>query len=163
MKQRVETMKERLGTTDKDFVINEIRLSEEAHAAITRRHFGINWQEPENYDLVLNTERVSVQECVEQVLALVKGPQFQETEHSRQALADLALQTRVRAALRADPRTAKVRVLVSASKGTILLSGILDMGEEEIDVTDIAGKVPGVRDVRSALKIAMPSRTKLGA
>lgn len=39
---RVKRMMERLNTDDRDFVENEIRLSEEAHSAITRRHFGVN-------------------------------------------------------------------------------------------------------------------------
>ena len=55
---RVSRMMERLNTDDVDLVTDEINLSEEAHGAITRHHFGVNWQDPELYDLVLNTERV---------------------------------------------------------------------------------------------------------
>ncbi len=47
MKVRVQRMMERLNSDDEAFITNEIKLSEEAHAAITRRHFGINWQDPE--------------------------------------------------------------------------------------------------------------------
>jgi cytidylate kinase len=67
-------MLERLNTDDKEFVTNEIKLSEEAHAAITRRHFGINWQDSEHYDLALNTERVSIEKCADEVMALVQEP-----------------------------------------------------------------------------------------
>ena len=35
---RVRRMMERLNTEDEEFISNEIKLSEEAHAAITRRH-----------------------------------------------------------------------------------------------------------------------------
>jgi hypothetical protein len=48
-------------------VESEIQLSEEAHTAITKRHFGVNWRDAENYDLVLYTERLSVEECVEEI------------------------------------------------------------------------------------------------
>ncbi len=62
---RTQRMMERLNTDDKDFVVNEIQLSEQAHGAITRRHFGIDWQDPAQYDVVLNTERLSIEECAD--------------------------------------------------------------------------------------------------
>src|SRR5664279_1351673 len=99
LRVRVQRMMARLNSDDEAFITNEIKLSEEAHAAITRRHFGVNWQDPEEYDLVLNTERVSIDKCVDEVMALVTNPQFQETAQSLQMLATLALETHVRAAL----------------------------------------------------------------
>ncbi|OFZ73841.1 MAG: hypothetical protein A2W04_01415, partial [Betaproteobacteria bacterium RBG_16_64_9] len=125
MKMRVTRMMERLNTDDEEFVTNEIKLSEEAHGAITRRHFGINWQDPENYDLVLNTERVTIEECADEVMALMNDPEFQDTEQSRQMLANLALETHVRAALRADPRTSKIQIAITAGKGVVTLAGIV--------------------------------------
>src|SRR6185295_13670219 len=152
MKLRVQRMMERLNTDDEAFVTNEIKLSEEAHAAITRRHFGINWQDSEQYDLVLNTERVSIEECVNEVMALVEDPEFQETERSRQMFANLALETHVRAALRADPRTSKMNFSVSADRGTVKLSGMIELGLEEIDAIEVAAGVPKVQNVQSELK-----------
>ena len=42
---RVHRMMVRLNTDDEEFVTNEIKLSEEAYTAITRRHFGIRSEE----------------------------------------------------------------------------------------------------------------------
>src|SRR6185437_14569299 len=93
-------MMERLASDDQARVAEEIRANDEAHSAIVRRHFGVQWTEPEHYDVVLNTKRVPVDECVSEVLTLARAPQFEETERSRATLADLALAARVRAALR---------------------------------------------------------------
>jgi cytidylate kinase len=161
MKVRVQRMMERLNTDDVDFVTNEIKLSEEAHGAITRRHFGINWQDPEQYDLVLNTERVSIEECADEVMALVKNEQFQDTAQSRQMLANLALETHVRAALRADPRTSKMLIAIAADKGSITLSGIIDRDHEPVHASEVAAAVAGVKDVKNQLKVAMMSRIKI--
>jgi hypothetical protein len=68
---RIERMMQRLGTDNREAVETEIEMSEEAHTAITRRHFGIDWRDSENYDLVLCTERLGVDECVDQVTALM--------------------------------------------------------------------------------------------
>ena len=56
----MERYAEFLGTDNRETVLAEIELSEEAHTAITRRHFGVNWRDPEHYDVVLSTERLSV-------------------------------------------------------------------------------------------------------
>ena len=144
---RAQRMMQRLDTDDCGFVVNEIKLSEEAHGAITRRHFGINWQDPEQYDLVLNTERLSIEECADEVMGLTRDAQFQETAQSRQMLADLALETHVRAALRADARTAKMSVSISSDHGRVTLSGIVDSGLKRGDASKVAAAVPGVKKV----------------
>jgi cytidylate kinase len=162
MKLRVERMMERLNTSDEDMVVNEIKLSEEAHAAITRRHFGLNWQDPENYDLSLNTERVSIEECADEVMSLVKEPRFQETADSARMLANLALEQHVRVALRADAATAKMRINVSVNDGVVTLAGTLEPGLEAIDAERVSAAVPRVKQVISQLKLLAPSRLKLG-
>jgi cytidylate kinase len=159
---RVERMMERLNTSDEAMVVNEIKMSEEAHAAITRRHFGVNWQDPENYDLSLNTERVSIDECADEVMALVKDPRFQETGDSARMLANLALEHHVRAALRADPATAKMRINVTAKDGELTLAGTLEPGLEESDAVRVVAALPKVKSVKTQLKLLMPSRLQLG-
>lgn len=161
MKVRVKRMMERLNTDDEEFVTNEIKLSEEAHSAITRRHFGISWQHSDQYDLVLNTERISVEECADEVLALVNDPGFQETAQSRQLLANVALEAHVRAALRADQRTAKMQIAISADKGAVTLAGMVDRDLEPLHASEVAAAVSGVKDVKNQLKVAMTSRIKI--
>lgn len=161
MKLRVERMMERLNSDDEDFIKNEIKLSEEAHGAITRRHFGISWQDSEHYDLVLNTERLTIDECANEVLSLAKNPQFQENAESKQMLANLALETHVRAALRGDPRTEKMHISISANQGIVTLAGIVDRGLEPLHASEVAGAVPRVTEIRNELKIAAGSRLKV--
>lgn len=163
LKVRVKRMMERLNTDDAQFVTNEIRLSDEAHGAIARRLFGINWQDPEQYDLVLNTERVSVEQCADQVMGLFNSPEFQETGQSTQMLANLALESHVRAALRADPHTSKIQISITAENGNVTLAGIVDSVQESAHASEIAAKVPGVTHATNQLKLAMPSRLKLSA
>ena len=158
---RVARMMQRLNTDDREFVEAEIRHSEEAHAAITRRHFGVDWQQSENYDLVLNTERITVDACAEKIASLLAQPQFQETPDSTRAFADLALGNHVRAALRQDPRTSKMNVTVEAADGRIVLGGILEAGLEERDAIDVVGSLRGVTEVESRLRTAALPRYKL--
>ena len=153
---RVKRMMERLNTDDRDFVENEIRLSEEAHAAITRRHFGLNWQESENYDLVLNTERLTIDECVDEVLSLLDDPTFAETPESRRVFGNLALTAHVRAALRQDPRTNRFQISVTASDGAVALAGLIDPGQDLRHAVEVASRVPAVKEVVNRMRTAAP-------
>ena len=143
---RKRRMMERLNCEDDEQVAEEIRNNDEAHTAIMRRNFDLRWTDPEHYDLVLNTKRVTVDECVSEVLALTRSPQFVETERARQKLDDLALAARVRSALRRAPETREARVLVSSDGGRVTLSGA-GSTDEMLAFVEVASAVPGVLDV----------------
>ena len=149
---RTERMMQRLNTTDKDAVEKEIRLSDEAHSAIMRRHFDVNWKDAEHYDLVLNTGRLSVDECISAIMNAIKLPAFQETSASAQALRDLALQAHVRAALRLDERTKKLNIVVTAANGHITLGGITEKNDDIKYCADVSAAVSGVSGVTNQLK-----------
>jgi cytidylate kinase len=143
---RKERMMERLATDDEARVAEEIRINDEAHTAIMRRHFGVQWTEPEHYDIVLNTKRLAVSECVSEVMALTRSPRFAETTASRQKLDDLSLSARVRAALRRAPETREAQVHVASDTGRVTLSGASST-DEMLAFVEVASAVPGVRDV----------------
>lgn len=149
---RVKRMMERLNTDDREFVEKEIRLSEEAHAAITRRHFGINWQDSEHYDLTLNTERLSIEECVDEVMGLLDDPTFKETPASERTFRNLALSAHIRGALRADARTGKMMFSITCEDGIATLSGLVDPGQEPKHAVEVASRVPGIKDVKNQLR-----------
>ena len=143
---RKERMMERLATDDGERVAEEIRVNDEAHGAIMRRHFGVQWTEPEHYDIVLNTKRLAVDECVSEVMALARSRLFAETAASRQKLDDLSLAARVRAALRRAPETREAQVHVASDTGRVTLSGASST-DEMLAFVEVASAVPGVRDV----------------
>lgn len=160
MELRIERMMQRLGTENRATVENEINLSEEAHGAITRRHFGVNWKDAEHYDVVLSTERLSVDECVEEILALMKRPSFQETPESLRRLEDLALEWAVRSALRRDPRTADASIAVKGDGGTARLQGVVQGPEQAAAIAAVAATAEGVSSVDNQLKSAATTASR---
>jgi cytidylate kinase len=149
---KVERMMERLATDKRETVESEIEMSEEAHTAITRRHFGINWREAEHYDLVLCTERLSVDECVDEIECALKQRRFQETSESMRMVENLALQWSVRAALRCSARTASVNIAVECDNGHTKLRGIVDTHEQAVAAGEVASNVAGVKSLTSELR-----------
>ena len=149
---RVQWVMDHLGTDDRELAETEVRRSDTAHAAKIQAQFGVTWGDPMLYDLVLNTERVSVDSCVAQIEQLAARPEFQETEGSRATLAGLALSTRVRAALKAHPHTRGVDVEVAARDGRVALKGLVVNEEERAQALRVAATVAGLGKVEDGLR-----------
>ncbi len=160
LETRVARMMERLATDNRETVESEIQLSEEAHSAITKRHFGLNWRDPEHYDLVLSTQRLSVDECVDEVESMMKKKAFQETPESLRMVNDLALEWGVRSALRRDARTADLSITVTACDGRVSLLGVADDEGERAAAEEVARAAEGARDVDNQLKSASGSGSR---
>ena len=150
---RVKWLMARLDTDDEEMVSEEIRHSDAAHRANMQHQFGVTWGEAMQYDLTLNTERLSVATCVEQIKQLLKRPEFAETPASRAKLANLTLEYHVRAALRTHAKTADVKITISADDGKVTLEGISISAEERHAAVEVVSHVAGVKGVDSKLKV----------
>jgi cytidylate kinase len=155
---RLEWLMEHLGTEDRDGAANELRRSDAAHASRMNAQFGVTWGDPLLYDVVLNTDRISVDSCVEQILQLAGRPEFQETPESRATLAGLALSARVRAALKAQEATNNVDVQIESRDGRVVLSGIVANEQEKSDAERVAASVAGVGKVENLLHLMTVTR-----
>ncbi|MDQ0014298.1 cytidylate kinase [Variovorax boronicumulans] len=156
--KRVEWLMGDLETDDAAFAEAEIRRSDQAHAARMHAQFGVTWGDPVLYDLVLNTDRVTVDSCVEQIRQLVARPEFAETAESRALLKNMALQARVKAALKEQAETSDIRVTVDANQGEVILRGIVLNSEERAQTEAVAAAVAGVTGVHNQLRLMATSR-----
>jgi cytidylate kinase len=156
--KRVAWLQQQLGSDDIGFVEEEIRRSDRAHAARMNAQFGVTWGDPLLYDIVLNTDRVSVESCAEQIAALSRRPEFAETEASRAMLENMAVEARVRAALRADEATREVDVTVASEGGRVVLSGMVLDADELPAAERVAAAVPGVAAVENRLRVMARSK-----
>jgi len=156
--KRVAWLQEQLGSGEASDAEEEIRRSDRAHAARMHAQFGVTWGDPLLYDLVLNTDRVSVESCAEQIAALSRRPEFAETEASRAILRNMSLEARVRSALRGDEATQNVDVTVISNAGRIVLSGMVLDADEVPAAERVAAGVPGVVGVDNQLRVIARSR-----
>ena len=156
--KRVAWLMEHLGTDDRDSAESEVRRSDHAHASRMHAQFGVTWGDPLLYDMVLNTDRVSVDSCVEQILALARRPEFQETAESRAILEGLALSARVRAALKANEPTTNVDVQIESRDGRVVLNGIVVNEQEKSEAERVATTVAGTGKVDNRLHLMAITR-----
>ena len=156
--KRVEWLMTHLETDDAEFAAAEVRRSDAAHASRMHDQFGVTWGDPVLYDLVLNTDRVSVESCVEQIRSLAGRPEFAETPESHALLANMTLEARVRAALKDDPATRDINITIEANQGQLALRGIVLNEEERLQTEAAAAAVPGVAAVDNQLRVMGSTR-----
>jgi cytidylate kinase len=156
--KRVAWLMDQLGTDDPEFAEAEIHRSDNAHAARIHAQFGVTWGDPLIYDLVLNTDRISVESAAAQIRHLAERPEFQETDASRAMLADLALSAAVRAALKNNEPTSEVNIDIQTKDGQVVLRGIVVNEKERDETVRVAGKVAGVGQIDNQLHLMAITR-----
>ena len=149
---REQVLMERLGITDRVAAHREIERNDAAHNATMHRMFGVDGLDTTLYANVLNTARVPVEACVEQIAHLVRSPAFQETAEARRALLDELILTRVRAAL--DQRFGSgVDILggvdATVSAGKVTLTGAARKQQVSADAVRLVQAIEGVTGVEN--------------
>jgi cytidylate kinase len=110
--------------------------------------YGVDWEHPSLYDIVLNLERIDVDGAVEILETMNQLKKFQPTEASKKAFNNELLSSQVWAALTKDPRTAKSYVRIGAQDGLITVTGSLMSDSAIQTIQSVVMKVDGVRQVR---------------
>ena len=153
MSFRENVLMERLGSTDRTFARREIERHDAAHNGAMQSMFGIDWTDPAHYSIVLNTARVPVADCVEQIVRLVESSAARETDASRAALADQLVLARVRSALEkrfgGDPATLGIDTKVTA--GRVVLTGAMSDERMIVEAVRLIQAVPGVKGAESQI------------
>jgi cytidylate kinase len=128
-----------------------VRRDDAEKAGRMRYLYEVGITDPALYELVINTEKLSVAAAVGVIAGAVEQPELATTAASAQLVADRALASRVQVALATHPETRKYRITVEARGGIVTLEGTAAMDE----AMDVARSVEGVRDVK-ARQVEMP-------
>src|SRR6266436_9693756 len=107
--------------------------------------YEVDVRDPALYDLVINTEKLSIDAAVELVASALQRPELQTTPPGHQLVTDRALASRIQVALATNPETRKHRITVEAKSGLVTLEGTAAMDE----AVDVARAVRGVREVKT--------------
>jgi cytidylate kinase len=132
-------------------VTEMVRRDDSEKAGRMRYLYEVGITDPALYELVINTEKLSVAAAVGVIAGAVEQPELATTAASAQLVADRALASRVQVALATHPETRKYRITVEARGGIVTLEGTAAMDE----AMDVARSVEGVRDVK-ARQVEMP-------
>lgn len=151
--RRVDWLMSHFETDDRDFAEDEVRRSDHAHASRMHELFGVTWGDPLLYDLVLNTDRLSIESCVQTIRQLVDQPEFAETPESAAQIAGMAIEAHIRSALRTNEQTHGVNITIECRHGQVVLSGIVISEQERQLAEQLAAAVRGVASVDNRLRV----------
>ena len=144
---------ERLGVKDRSAARREIQCNDDAHKRILQVAYGVDREDPLLYDLVLNTERTSIETCVKLVRDLVETPEFQATDASRAILEDTALEAHIRIKLceRFTVGMGVTGIVVTVTGGKVVLSGTAIHSTLAANAGQIVGAIAGVKEVQNGI------------
>src|SRR5947209_5926889 len=147
MNFRVKVVMERLGIKDTEAVREQIQRYDAAQAHAMRASFGVEQEDALLYHIILDTERLSVDACVQAVCRLAEGPRFQDQSTIRSTLPDKLLEAKVNSALEdhVSPAMAPAGVIVSASNGRVTLAGATSSGSLRAKAERVTQSIAGVR------------------
>jgi cytidylate kinase len=151
LEYRIRAVMERQPRLDRKGAIRYIHQVDEERTSRMRYLFDVDWRDPHQYDLVLSLDKLSVDTACDLVIQAVQWEQFQPTEASRRALHDLALSSRIRAALDAHPQFSPYDIGVDVEEGVVTVSGSLPTDDAIRQVVNIAAQASGVKRVINQL------------
>ena len=136
---------------DEDSAVAYIEEVDDARLRWVRAVYGEDINDPALYDMVLNLGSFSIGEACEVVSSAAKEPEFEMTQERHAALEDFRVGCQVHLALLEDLGTQTLDLEASAESGLVVVKGqapLLSTEEVGKRITEIAGSIPGVEEVR---------------
>jgi cytidylate kinase len=147
---RAEWVRSHLGLTP-EAAGDYVRQADRERAARVRFLYHVDWDDPSLYDLVLNTERLSVATAVRMIQHALADERFGSRPDGCRSMLDLSVTAQAKAALMANPATRPRHVSVTCEDGALTLTGMVSTEAERSAVLDTVARVPGVTAVRDGL------------
>lgn len=158
LEKRTQTLMER-GFL-KEAAIKAIHKSDHEREAFIKFAFGLNWDDPELYDIVLNMDKLTVDLAADTVLHMARSEEIKACSiDAMKSLEMMSLTRRARAALiDADFGFTSTSLSVSVlGPGKIQLTGVVSEQSYKIAAEDILKRVNGVKSVDNQIQVIRQS------
>ena len=140
----------------RDAAIRAIRRSDQDRGGFTKFAFGVDWDDPDQYDIVLNMDSLSVDLAVGTVLHMASTEEIKaRSVDAMKSLEMMALAGRAEAAL-IEGGYPHVSVHAVAP-GRVQLTGVVGSDPGKAKVEAVLGKVKGIESIDNQLDIS-PAR-----
>jgi cytidylate kinase len=157
---RAQRVEQQQGLTP-EAALDVVRQSDRERAARVKFLYHVDWDDPLVYDLVINTERLSVDRAARLIQEALEEERFHISVTARKTVHDLSLGAQAKAAILAHPMTRLRQIFVSCSDGHIALSGLVHTEEERQTAQQIAARIPGVTGVRNDIVAPPPNVSRV--
>lgn len=115
--------------------------------------YGVEWQDPSLYDLILNLGKVSAESACATVARMAEQKEFESTSEGRKSFEDFSLSCQVWATLAKNPATRNAGIQVNADGGEVVIGGTVNSVKALELIPQIAETVEGVKGVRCEIGV----------
>ncbi len=147
---RVETVMKRLNLS-REKAKTYIEQIEEDRRHWVKQLYNLDLDSSSLYDMILNVERMNVDNAAQSLCNIAQLPDFQETPASRKAIEDLLLSARARVALAEHERTCDMQLKVRANNGLVSVTYSPQQARNAAVIPSILEPLEGVREVLSTM------------
>jgi cytidylate kinase len=143
-----------------ELALKAIHRSDREREAFTKFAFGVDWNNTELYDIVLNMDNMTIDLAIDIILHIARSEEIKaRSVDVMEALGKKALETRAEAAL-IEAGFSMAHLSLSVPKaGKIYLTGVVRSQPDAVKVEDILLRVKGVEIVDNQVSIATPLDT----
>lgn len=113
----------------------------------TRFLYGVEWQDPSLYDVVVNLDRMSIDGAVKIIAGMTEMDDFKPDENAKRVFNDQVLSSMVWAALTKDERTNSANLRVVVRDGVVTISGNAGFEQTLKAIESVTKEVEGVKQV----------------
>jgi hypothetical protein len=159
--RRAQRLEQQQGFT-REASLEYVRHSDRERAARVKFLYRVDVDDPMLYDLVLNTDRLTVEKGAALVRETLRDERFRSTEAGRKEVVDLSLAALARAALMAHQQVDARNLSVTCKNGQVWLTGGVREDAERAIAVDVVGRIPGVAGVLNEIVVMRPTRTTVG-
>lgn len=150
---RADRIEQQTGLT-REAAGDHVLQADRERAARVRFLYHVEWDDPSLYDIVLNTDRITVATGVRTIREALADERFRSTPGARRSMMDLSAGAQAKAVLMATPNLRLRLISVSCADGTITVTGTVRGEAEREAVLDALARIPGVAVVRNGLVLA---------
>jgi cytidylate kinase len=129
---------------------------DEGRAKWTRFLYGVDWNDPSLYDIVVHLDHVGLDGACDVICHMAGMDGYKPSALSRGIIDDLVLSTHLRALIAADKSISDRQVDVRAEGGIVTVTGTVESIWEADKIRTMARSTPGVKDVVSELRARLP-------
>lgn len=133
---------------DPDLARIMVRKSDQQRAGFVRYYFDRDWNDPLNYDLIINTQRMSEDSAVKLISQGVHDSNLQELKgESKKTLSDLILRKKAEIAIMNIYKFESQHLGLEVHDGVITLTGHVHSEADHKMVLETVGAIEGIKKV----------------
>ena len=132
-----------------DEAVRYIKDADERRSKWGRQMFGVDLNNPDLYDLVVNLEHMSLDTAADMITGIINRTDF--PDDCQRQYKDFALEKRVRAALRFNSLFTSESIQIAAKDGVVSLSGGRSFEEARTEIVDFVSRIKGVDKVATSM------------